>query len=76
MPEEGVTANPNIIEAKNGFYDTLVGAGHYDAQRMAEKVWASPSTSKLRASGSRNIQAAITPTAHWMGFSSCWESTA
>ncbi len=24
-----------MIEAKNGFYDTLVGAGHYDAQRMA-----------------------------------------
>jgi len=23
-----------MIEAKNGFYDTLVGAGHYDAQRM------------------------------------------
>ena len=26
MAQEGVTANPNIIEAKNGFYDTLVGA--------------------------------------------------
>ena len=36
MAQEGVTANPNIIEAKNGFYDTLVGAGHYDAERMAE----------------------------------------
>jgi 2-methylcitrate dehydratase PrpD len=36
MAREGVTANPNIIEAKNGFYDTLVGAGHYDAERMAE----------------------------------------
>ena len=36
MAQEGVTANPNIIETKNGFYDTLVGAGHYDAERMAE----------------------------------------
>ena len=36
MVLEGVTANPNIIEAKNGFYDTLVGAGHYDAERMSE----------------------------------------
>jgi 2-methylcitrate dehydratase PrpD len=36
MAQEGVTSNPNIIEAKNGFYDTLVGAGHYDAGRMAE----------------------------------------
>jgi 2-methylcitrate dehydratase PrpD len=36
MAQEGFTANPNIIEAKNGFYDTLVGAGHYDAERMAE----------------------------------------
>jgi 2-methylcitrate dehydratase PrpD len=35
MAQAGITANPNIIEAKNGFYDTLVGAGHYDAQRMA-----------------------------------------
>jgi len=34
MAEAGITANPNMIEAKNGFYDTLVGAGHYDAQRM------------------------------------------
>src|SRR5262245_15526040 len=36
MAREGLTANPNIVEAKNGFYDTLVGAGHYDAERMAE----------------------------------------
>ena len=36
MAQEGITANPNIIEAKNGFYDTLVGPGHYDAERMAE----------------------------------------
>jgi 2-methylcitrate dehydratase PrpD len=36
LAQHGVTANPNIIEAKNGFYDTLVGAGHYDAERMAE----------------------------------------
>ena len=36
MAREGVTANPNIIETKNGFYDTLVGAGYYDAERMAE----------------------------------------
>jgi 2-methylcitrate dehydratase PrpD len=36
MAQEGITANPDIIEAKNGFYDTLVGPGHYDAERMAE----------------------------------------
>jgi 2-methylcitrate dehydratase PrpD len=36
MAQEGVTANPNIIEAKNGFYDTLVDRDHYDAVRMAE----------------------------------------
>jgi len=36
MAQEGITANANIIEAKNGFYDTLVGPGHYDAERMAE----------------------------------------
>ena len=36
MAQAGITANPNIIEAKNGFYDTLVGAGHYDAERMAD----------------------------------------
>ncbi len=38
MAQEGVTANPDIIEAKNGFYDTLVGRDHYDAQRMAESL--------------------------------------
>jgi 2-methylcitrate dehydratase PrpD len=38
MAQEGVTANPNIIEAKNGFYDTLVGPGHYDAERMEESL--------------------------------------
>ncbi|MGB7950459.1 MAG: MmgE/PrpD family protein, partial [Candidatus Binatia bacterium] len=36
MARDGITANPNIIETKNGFYDTLVGAGHYDAERMAD----------------------------------------
>jgi 2-methylcitrate dehydratase PrpD len=36
LAQEGVTANPNIIETKNGFYDTLVGAGHYDAERMED----------------------------------------
>jgi 2-methylcitrate dehydratase PrpD len=36
MAQEGITANANIIEAKNGFYDTLVGPGHYDAERMAD----------------------------------------
>jgi 2-methylcitrate dehydratase PrpD len=36
MANEGITANPNIIKAKNGFYDTLVGPGHYDAERMAD----------------------------------------
>jgi 2-methylcitrate dehydratase PrpD len=38
MAQEGVTANPDIIEAKNGFYDTLVGRDHYDAERMAESL--------------------------------------
>src|ERR1041384_5009031 len=36
MAQAGITANPNIIEAKNGFYDTLVGAGHHDAERTAD----------------------------------------
>jgi 2-methylcitrate dehydratase PrpD len=36
MAQAGITANANIIETKNGFYDTLVGAGHYDAERMAD----------------------------------------
>jgi 2-methylcitrate dehydratase PrpD len=36
MAQEGITANANIIEAKNGFYDTLVGRDHYDADRMAD----------------------------------------
>ena len=38
MAREGITANPDIIEAKNGFYDTLVGAGHYDAEHMADSL--------------------------------------
>jgi 2-methylcitrate dehydratase PrpD len=36
MAQNGITANANIIEAKNGFYDTLVGPGHHDAERMAD----------------------------------------
>ena len=38
MAQAGITANANIIEARNGFYDTLVGSGHYDAERMAESL--------------------------------------
>jgi 2-methylcitrate dehydratase PrpD len=38
MAQAGVTANADIIEAKNGFYDTLVGPGHYDAERMADDL--------------------------------------
>jgi 2-methylcitrate dehydratase PrpD len=38
MAQEGITANPDIIEAKNGFYDTLVGPGHYDAELMAQSL--------------------------------------
>jgi len=38
MSREGFTANPNIIEAKNGFYDTLVGRDYYDAERMAQSL--------------------------------------
>ncbi|HWH79564.1 MAG TPA: MmgE/PrpD family protein, partial [Candidatus Binatus sp.] len=36
MAQAGITANANIVEGKNGFYDTLVGPGHYDAGRMAD----------------------------------------
>jgi 2-methylcitrate dehydratase PrpD len=36
MAQEGITANPDIIESKNGFYDTLVGRDHYDAERLAD----------------------------------------
>jgi 2-methylcitrate dehydratase PrpD len=36
MAEAGITANANIIETKNGFYDTLVGPDHYDAERMTD----------------------------------------
>jgi 2-methylcitrate dehydratase PrpD len=38
MAHSGVTANANAIETKNGFYDTLVGAEHYDAERMAASL--------------------------------------
>jgi 2-methylcitrate dehydratase PrpD len=38
MAREGGTANPDIIEAKNGFCDTLVGPGLYDAERMAASL--------------------------------------
>jgi 2-methylcitrate dehydratase PrpD len=38
LAQEGFTANPDIIEAKNGFYDTLVGRDHYDAENMAETL--------------------------------------
>jgi 2-methylcitrate dehydratase PrpD len=38
MAHAGITANADIIEAKNGFYDTLVGPGDYDAERMAESL--------------------------------------
>src|SRR5262245_18335701 len=38
MAREGITANHDIVEAKNGFYDTLVGPGHYDAERMAQTL--------------------------------------
>ncbi len=38
MAQAGVTANINIIETKNGFYDTLVGRDHYDAERMADSL--------------------------------------
>ena len=36
MAQAGITANADIIEGKNGFYDTLVGPGQYDAERMAD----------------------------------------
>jgi len=38
MAKEGITASPDIIEAKNGFCDSLAGAGRYNAERMAENL--------------------------------------
>jgi 2-methylcitrate dehydratase PrpD len=38
MARAGITANADIIETKNGFYDTLVGPGHYDAEGMANSL--------------------------------------
>jgi 2-methylcitrate dehydratase PrpD len=38
LAQAGLTANPDIVDAKNGFYDTLVGPDHYDAERMAESL--------------------------------------
>jgi 2-methylcitrate dehydratase PrpD len=38
MAQAGITASLDVIEAKNGFYDTLVGAGHHGAERMAESL--------------------------------------
>ena len=38
MAQAGITANADIIEGKNGFYDTLVGPGHYDAERVAASL--------------------------------------
>src|SRR5258706_4843969 len=38
MGQGGIRANANIIEGKNGFYDTLVGPGQYDAERMADSL--------------------------------------
>jgi hypothetical protein len=67
-------ANPNIIEAKNGFYDTLVGTGHYDAERMAEGL-GNPFYIESPGIGLKNIQAAITPIDRWTECSSCWERT-
>ncbi len=49
MAQAGITANPNSIEAKNGFYDTLVGRDHYE--RNAWRTYsANRSTSNLRES--------------------------
>src|SRR4029434_9365400 len=38
MAQEGITANPNIIETKNGFYDTLARREHSDAHGMADRL--------------------------------------
>ena len=38
MAADGVTASPNIVEAKNDFCDTLAGPGRFDADRMAENL--------------------------------------
>jgi 2-methylcitrate dehydratase PrpD len=38
MAEQGLSANPDIIETKNGFYDTLVGSTHYNAENMAASL--------------------------------------
>lgn len=38
MAQEGVTANPDIIEVKNGYLDALAGPGRYDTAPMAENL--------------------------------------
>ncbi|MBI2919328.1 MAG: MmgE/PrpD family protein [Chloroflexi bacterium] len=38
MSREGVTANPGIIEARNGFCETLVGPGRYDTEGMSRDL--------------------------------------
>jgi 2-methylcitrate dehydratase PrpD len=38
MAVDGVTASPDIIEAKNGFCDALADTGSYDAGQMAENL--------------------------------------
>ncbi len=38
MAREGITANPDIIETKNGFCYTLVGPGSFDAEHMADDM--------------------------------------
>ncbi len=36
MAREGITAHPDIVEARNGFLHTLVGPGQYDITGLAE----------------------------------------
>jgi 2-methylcitrate dehydratase PrpD len=38
MAQEGITASPDIIEAKSGLCDTLAGRGRYDLAGLAEEL--------------------------------------
>lgn len=38
MAREGISANPDIIEAKNGFLCALAGPGRYDADGLADDL--------------------------------------
>ena len=72
MAQAGITANPDIIEAKNGFYDTLVGRGHYDAERMAEGL-GKPFYIVSPGIGLKKYPSCYHTHRAWTECSSCWE---